>query len=130
MVTKYTIPEIWSDLHHDLILDTQGRLRKVINEDSVRTSIDNILGTFQGERIMRPEFASNLRALVFEQADKALVDRFASDVKNMIEKWDDRVIVNTISFNLDPDKHFVSINVLFYIRSYTELFSHTVELIG
>jgi phage baseplate assembly protein W len=105
------------------------RLKKVINEDSVRTSINNIIGTFQGERIMLPEFASNLRSLVFEQTNQALLDRFAADVKNMIERWDDRVIVSTVSFSIDPDRHFVSITVLFMIRSYTEVFSHTVSLI-
>lgn len=129
MVNNFTPPEIWSDLHQDLIADSQGRLKKVINEDSVRTSINNILGTFQGERIMLPEFASNLRALVFERATKDLTDRFAIDVKNMIERWDDRVIVSTVSFSIDPDNHSVGITVLFMIKSYTEVFQHTVTLV-
>ena len=106
-----------------------GGLKKVINEDSVRTSINNILGTFQGERIMLPEFASNLRSLVFERTTRDLTDKFAIDVKNMIERWDDRVIVSTVSFNIDPDNHFVSITVLFMIKSYTEIFQHTVTLV-
>lgn len=129
MVNNFAPPEIWSDLHQDLVADPQGRLKKVINEDSVRTSINNILGTFQGERIMLPEFASNLRSLVFEKATRGLTDRFAADVKNMIERWDDRVIVSTVSFNIDPDRHFVSITVLFFIKSYTELLTHTVTLV-
>ena len=129
MVNNFVLPEIWSDLHQDLVADNQGRLKKVINEDSVRTSINNILGTFQGERIMLPEFASNLRSLVFERTTRDLTDKFAIDVKNMIERWDDRVIVSTVSFNIDPDNHFVSITVLFMIKSYTEIFQHTVTLV-
>ena len=129
MVDNFLLPEIWSDLHQDIVADSQGKLKKVTNEDSVKTSINNIIGTFQGERIMLPEFASNLRSLVFERATQDLTDRFALDVKNMIEKWDDRVIVNTVSFSIDPDKHFVSITVLFMIKSYTEVFSHTVTLV-
>ena len=129
IVNKPILDEIWSDLHQDLVADAQGSLKKVINEDSVRTSISNIIGTFQGERIMLPEFASNLRSLVFEQTNPALVDRFATDVKNMIERWDDRVIVSTVSFSIDPDNHFVSITVLFMIRSYTEVYTQTVTLV-
>lgn len=129
MVNDFVLSEIWSDIHQDIVADSQGRLKKVINEDSVRTSINNIIGTFQGERIMLPEFASNLRSLVFERATQDLTDRFAIDVKNMIEKWDDRVIVSTVSFHIDPDNHFVSITVLFMIKSYTEIFTHTVTLV-
>ena len=123
------LTEIWSDLDDQLIADPQGRVKKVINEASVRVSIKNIIGTFLGERIMLPEFGSNLRSLVFEQANQALLDRFAKDVKNMIERWDDRVIVSTISFNIDPDKHFASMVVLFMIKSFTEIFSQTVSLV-
>ena len=123
------LQEIWSDLHQDLVADSQGGLKKVINEDSVRTSINNIIGTFQGERIMLPEFASNLRSLVFEKTNQALLDRFASDIKNMIERWDDRVIVSTVSFDINPDSHSVNITVLFMIKSYTEVFQHTVSLL-
>lgn len=129
MAIKYVLPEIWSDLHQDLVADPQGRLKKVINEESVRTSIDNILGTFQGERIMLPEFASNLRSLVFENATPALSEMFSTDIKNMIERWDDRVIVSTVSLNIDADNHLVEITVVFMIRSYTEMLTHTVTLV-
>lgn len=44
--------EVWSDLHHELITDSQGRVKKVLDVDAVYTSIDNILRTYQGERCL------------------------------------------------------------------------------
>jgi len=44
--------EVWSDLHQDLVTDSHGSIKKVINVDAVATSIDNILNTNLGERCL------------------------------------------------------------------------------
>ena len=68
------VSEIWSDLDHRFVQDAQGRLKKVINAQSVMTSIDNILRTYKGERCMLPSFGSILREVTFELIDSDIVD--------------------------------------------------------
>jgi phage baseplate assembly protein W len=121
-------PEIWSDLHQNLVVDPQGNLKKVVNVDSVKTSIDNILRTYQGERVFLPQFASKLRNILFNPMNASLIDSLSYSVKEAIETWDDRVNVAGVDIYIDADYSSARITVRFTIKSYTEVISHTVAL--
>lgn len=120
--------EIWSDLHQNIEPDSQGALRKVINVESVRTSLDNILGTSKGERTFLPEFGSSLKDLIFEPINDYLLNQITSRLRDEIEIWDNRVIVTGINVNTDPDRNAVKITVMFNIRSYAESFTTVVTV--
>jgi len=122
------ITEVWSDLYQDLRGDSQGNLKKVINIEAVRTSIDNILGTAQGERIFLPEFASRLKDILFEPISDYLINKLSQQVKETIEIWDNRVQVLGVDTNIDADQGYMEITVRFNIRSYGEAFTHTVTV--
>jgi len=64
--------EIWSDLHQSLKTDAQGSIKKVINIEAVKTSIDNILRTAKGTRVMLRNFGSDLKGMLFENIDNSL----------------------------------------------------------
>lgn len=121
MATKAV--EIWSDLHHNLVLDAQGSIKKVINIDAVKTSIDNILRTAKGERVMLRDFGSDLKGMLFENMNNNLADMIADDIKKSINLWDNRVIVNSISFEMFPDRNEVKIMIKFGIRGFPDIFS-------
>jgi phage baseplate assembly protein W len=120
--------EVWSDIFQDISTDGQGRIKKSVNIEAVKTSIDNILRTYPGERVMLPEFASRLKGLVFEPISAALATRISDEVKRVIEAWDDRVTVASVDYQADPDRNQVSITVRFIIRGYSETFQHTVTV--
>lgn len=66
--------------------------------DRIRESILQILETRPGERIMRPEFGSRVKNLVFEQNDavlKALVRHYVVDA---IQRWEKRVVATGVEF--------------------------------
>lgn len=250
---------VWSDLHHGINTDSQGALKRVVNVDSVYTSIDNILGTFQGERCitgttlvelvnkapqkiqdlvnekvsvytynetsheiepslaissyvgeenvfevrlsnnevlectedqlilteagnyikaclisdglrlktfygnvikvvsvtdlkikkpvydlqvinnhnfvlasgiiihncMLPEFASNLKSMLFEPMDERLQNQVANEIKRVIEKWDDRPKVMQVDYFADPDRNSISIVLYFRIAGYEKIFEYS-----
>jgi len=120
--------EVWSDLDHRFTTDAQGSLKKVTDIDSVRTSIDNILRTFQGERVMLPSFASRMKDLVFDPISDRLSRKAASEIKRVIEFWDDRVTVAAVDYNANPDRNFVSLNIHFVLRGYSEEYVQTVNM--
>lgn len=124
------ISEIWSDLDHRLIQDAQGGLKKVINIQSVMTSIDNILRTYRGERVMLPEFGSVLKDIVFETINSDLVDFISRDIKDVIETWDDRIDVEEVSFLSDPDKNSISLQLSFTVRGYDQIFKFVQPVLG
>ena len=120
--------EVWSDLHQNIVADAQGGLKKVINIESVRTSIDNILRTYQGERLFLPEFASRLKDVLFEPINDHLINKLSQSVKDTIERWDNRVQVVGVDIKIDTDHAFLIITVRFNIRSYAEVFNQTVTV--
>ena len=121
--------EVWSDLDANIVSDAQGNLKKVINIESVKTSIDNILRTYRGERVFLPQFGSALRDMLFEPINDHLADRLANQVKNSIEIWDNRVGVVAVDSKIDTDNNYIIITIKFMIKSYTETFSHTVTIV-
>ena len=120
-------PEVWSDLDHRIIQDGQGAVKRVTNINAVVTSINNILGTIQGERVMLPAFAARLAQVIFEPMTEDLFNFISREVKAVIERWDDRVDVQEISLFSDPDSNFVDISVNFRVRGYDEVFDTEVR---
>lgn len=123
MATKYKIADIWSDLHHDIKRDAQGGLKKVVNVEAVMTSIDNILGTRAGERVMLPDFASNFGNMVFEPMNQTLMNFVAREIKDVIEKWDNRPEVINVNYFHNPDENKMQVDVAFRIRGYQQVFN-------
>jgi len=120
--------EIWSDLHQSLITDVQGSIKKSINTESIKTSIDNILRTSKGERVMLRDFGSNLKGMLFENINNSLTNIISDEIKNAINTWDDRVIVNAIDFKTYADENQVVITIKFAVRGYNDIFSMSLTL--
>lgn len=125
-----SISEIWSDLDHRFVQDSEGGLKKVINIQSVITSIDNIIRTYKGERVMLPEFASDLRSIVFESMNDSMLDFVSRGIKDTIERWDDRVVVSQVKFLADPDYSSISLTILFGIKGYSKVFKWQASIKG
>ena len=124
------VPEVWSDLHQNIDVDAQGAVRKVINIDAIKTSIDNILRTSPGERVMRPTFAGGLQDLVFEPTRQDVYNRISDRIKSSINIWDPRIIVQTIGFVIDADHSEVTIEMKFAVKGYDQIFNHATTLTG
>jgi len=129
MATK-KIDIIWSDLDHRLISDSLGNLKKVTNLDSVITSIDNILRTYRGSRVMLPQFASNLQAMLFEPITNTAMKLIAKEIKDTIETWDDRVSIIDLSILPDPDRSTVSISLNLMIKGHEDIYSYQTSIAG
>lgn len=122
------IEEVWSDIHHSITTDAQGNVRKAINVDAVKTSLDNILGTRLGERPMLRSFGSRLGSLLFENLDEVFLDSISSEIRDTIEIWEDRIIINAIDFKVLPDENTLDIFMSFSIRGYEDIFEHSISL--
>lgn len=131
MAASEKIGVIWSDLDPKIIPDGQGDMRIVENVASVMGSIDNILRTRRGERVMLSEFGSSLSSMVFENLDQTLMKFIAHEVKESVERWDDRVSVEQVQAVTDPDRGAVSIVMKFRIKGYgSSIFKHEILMRG
>jgi len=71
--------------------------------DRIRESILQILETRPGERLMRPEFGSRVKDLVFEQNDAVLKGLLRFHITDAIRRWEKRVTATNVSFDDSPD---------------------------
>lgn len=117
---------VWSDI--DFVQDSQGRLKKLINVESVIRSIDNILRTNRGERWGLPQFGTNLSGLLQENMTDTIRKFATQEIKESVEMWDDRVIISEVRFESDPDNKSVNIVVLFLIKSLPNIFQHKITV--
>jgi uncharacterized protein len=125
-----TVPEVWSDLSGDLVHDAQGSVKKVINAEAVKTSINNILNTRKGERVMVPEFGVDFDEALFEPIDQDTMNFLADSVKETVERWDDRVKIVKVEFTAKPDSNQINLVVTYRITGNDNIFQVRRELGG
>lgn len=73
-------------------------------EESIRQSIQIILGTRPGERVMNPNFGSYLWDITFEPNNQNIYTNIRHKVHESLTAWEPRIIVDSIDINIDPDK--------------------------
>jgi len=73
-----------------------GKLEYASEEAKIEQSILIILGTAQGERVMRPDFGSRLRELVFAPPNSATRALAAKHVTDALVRWEPRIDVLTV----------------------------------
>lgn len=127
--TKFrSVNTIWSDIHDTVALDRHGNIKLVTNIDAVIVSMQNILGTIPGERVMRPNFGSVAHQLLFEGASQAIIDIASSRLKTDIESWEPRVSVISTGFEIFPNQNLIKIHITFTVKGYATVFNHPLEL--
>jgi uncharacterized protein len=89
-----------SGLAFPLTVDHRGALALVGGRDDIEQALGVILGTAPGERPMRPEFGCEIHDLVFDTIDAETVGRIETAVNAAIRRWEPRIEVTAIDFDL------------------------------
>src|SRR5215470_12337620 len=84
--------------------DPSGDEAVVSLEEDVRQAVRIILGTAQGERVMRPDFGAGLRALVFEPINTTTVALARHRVEEALVNWEPRIDSIKVDVNPEPEQ--------------------------
>lgn len=103
---------VYSDLDSGFAKEGSGLIKSVYNADSVKQSIFTILETRKGERVMRPDFGSNLHFLLFEPVDIETANDIRYEIFTSIKDNEDRVTINEVRISpiSDKNQYIVSMN--------------------
>ncbi|MGH2533458.1 MAG: GPW/gp25 family protein [Thermomicrobiales bacterium] len=78
--------------------DVRGRLAMTTTTtETIERAIRLILQTVKGERVMRPEFGSDLHLLTFASNDATTVGQADYYVRQALARWEPRVTVEKVS---------------------------------
>lgn len=90
-------------------------VKMVSDEEDIQNSIETLLSTTVGERIMQPEYGCNLYRLLFEPMNQGT----RTFIKNMIERaflyFEPRVVLEDVAFEVIQTEGIIRINLRYTI---------------
>jgi len=101
----------YSDLSRGLTITSEGEVKKVYDFDSVMQSVTTILSTIKGERLMLPEFGSDLKFILFEPMDHITEQLIESEIKDAINRWEDRITITRVDVTSLYDRNGYAISI-------------------
>lgn len=114
---------IFRDFDPRFSIGANGDIKQLTNIDAIYASIENILLTITGERVMLREFPGALSTLLMEPMIGDALRRNAEiEYAKTIQKWDDRIQVLKLDISLDQDNDAVVLHSEFYIQGYENVF--------
>jgi phage baseplate assembly protein W len=99
-----------------LMPDTAGKLGYLAGMDVVRQSIETILDTEPGERIMRPTFGCGLRRYLMMPNTLTTRTAMEEDITTALTTWEPRIQVNKASVTPDDDNPVLVWIEISYVR--------------
>ena len=112
---------IYSDIRGDLSLNpATDDVLLVTNEDAIRTSIINLLNTDRYERVMQPNIGSNIRSLLFENADVQTAYNLRELIYETIETFEPRCNLIDVIVEDDQDRNAYNLYITFTLINKSE----------
>jgi phage baseplate assembly protein W len=87
-----------------LAVTPQGRLALAVDEERIAQSIEQILGTATGERLMRPEYGCGVHDMVFAPNDAGTVGRVIDEVRRALVTFEPRIDLLDVSAEVDAEQ--------------------------
>ena len=84
-------------------VNATGGIAMVTEHQELVESMRLILGTAIGERPMRPDFGCRIHDRIFDSINAATFAQVEMDVRDAVDRWDARVIVEEIKVAAHPD---------------------------
>ena len=99
-------------------VDGKGGLALARSEHDIEQAIRIILGTAQGERVMRPEFGSTIHEFVFAPNNATTAGLLAYHVQDALARWEPRIDVTEVDVQPDRDDlSRVMINIRYVVKA-------------
>ncbi len=95
-----------------------GAVKLVSNEDDINESLNILLSTSLGERVMQPEYGCNLADYLFEPLSSSMIGFIKDRVEKAILIYEPRIIATKIevtddgSFDLIEGKFIISVEYI------------------
>lgn len=112
----WSFPPTFDKERHDIVLVEAGI--------DIQQSLEIILSTLPGERVLTPDFGANLDRLLFEPLDASLISLMQDIIETALIRHEPRIVVNNVL--IEEDGSFegrVLIEVDYTVRSTNSRFN-------
>lgn len=98
--------------------DHRGDVELSQREDNIEQNVRLILGTAQGERVMRPEFGCAIHDYVFSTVDLTTLSLIEDAVREALVRWEPRIDVEDVDASPDESRpNRVLIDIEYRVRN-------------
>jgi phage baseplate assembly protein W len=115
MTTNVADAWLGTGLSFPLQPEQTGLLPTIDGMDLVRQSIEMILNTEPGERIMLPDFGCGLRRYLMETNSLMIRSAMERDITTALEKWEPRIQLTNVAVTPGEEPSLVWIEIA-YVR--------------
>jgi phage baseplate assembly protein W len=89
-----------------------------VYEEDISQAIRIILGTMQGERVMRPDFGVGLQALIFEPVNNTTMALVKHKVEEALITWEPRIDSIDVTVTTDPiTRNSITVEIRYRVRA-------------
>lgn len=108
---------------------TMRAVEMVSDREDIEQSMEILLGTRPGERVMQPDYGCNLDRLVFEPLDTSLKSYMTDVIKTAILYHEPRISVENVEIEESkPEEGKVRIHVEYMIRTTNSRYNYVYLL--
>lgn len=117
---------------NELNKSKEDQIQNLKNIQSIQNSLHNIFTWIPGERILNPEFGSNLRKILYNGITQFNKEQIGAEIKMSISKWEPRVSIEKIidkgTIN-DTENNTVHLEIVYSIPELnnSKLYSYTYK---
>lgn len=120
---------LYSDFHKDLTINPiTDDLALLINEDSVKESIKNLIFTDRGERLFQPTVGCGIRQTLFDLMTPATLKVLEEQIREVINTYEPRAELIDVIVKGLYEENRVEVAILFYVQNNEKPVSMTVLL--
>lgn len=96
----------------------------VSDAQDIQQSLEILLSTQPGERVMREDFGCDLNSVAFDEMDQSLVNAITSVISNAILYYEPRIMLNDLLVSENKDQRgALFINIDYTIRNTNSRFN-------
>lgn len=114
-ITNPTNPIIGRGWSFPPSIGIQGIPRLTSERSEIDQAIRIILGTYPGERVMRPEFGCRIHDLVFAPNDERTAAQARRYVQDALAMWEPRIHV--VEIETTPNDHELLIEINYRVKA-------------
>lgn len=86
-------------------------VQMVDEEEDIKQSLEILLSTIKGERVMQPDFGANMQEFLFEPLNVSFAKRMSTKIERAILFYEPRIKTDDINFNQDNENGLVEIRI-------------------
>jgi len=95
----------------------------------LESSVKMLLLTSKGDRVMEPEYGTDIRSLLFESNLSGIGSLIQEEIVTAFAVWEPRVNLTSVSIDFDPNGRSVSLNLVLVSRLSKQAFETSVAFV-